>query len=140
MRGLHGFGTVVRQRRRDLGITQNELASRAGISVAYVIILEANRSRPSERTIVKLAKALGSDPSELFFSANPQTKNLVSQRTGAAKGNAWEGFSNDKSLLARFRVNEEEMKILCQVAAMGSVRSSRDFIYILNAIRHALGR
>jgi hypothetical protein len=32
------------------------------------------------------------------------------------------------------------MGTLSQVALMGEVRSSRDFIFILNTIRHAIGK
>jgi hypothetical protein len=32
------------------------------------------------------------------------------------------------------------MEMLSRVALMGDVRSERDFIYILNSIRQALGR
>src|SRR5215470_15157644 len=36
--------------------------------------------------------------------------------------------------------NDEEMQVFSKVTRMGNVGSPRDFIYILNVIRHALGR
>ena len=32
------------------------------------------------------------------------------------------------------------MEMLSRVALLGDVRSARDFIYILNTVRHAVGR
>jgi hypothetical protein len=37
-------------------------------------------------------------------------------------------------------VSQEEMKVLTQVAPLGEVGTPRDFLYILNTVRHALGR
>jgi hypothetical protein len=37
-------------------------------------------------------------------------------------------------------VSQEEMNMLAQVASLGEVGTPRDFIYILNTVRHALGR
>jgi len=37
-------------------------------------------------------------------------------------------------------ISDQEMETLSQVAMMGEVRSSRDFVFILNSIRQSLGR
>ena len=37
-------------------------------------------------------------------------------------------------------ITDEEMKTLSLVAKMGEVQDPRDFVFILNAIRQALGR
>jgi hypothetical protein len=37
-------------------------------------------------------------------------------------------------------ITDQEMETLSQVAKMGEVRAPRDFLFILNAIRQALGR
>jgi hypothetical protein len=36
------------------------------------------------------------------------------------------------------RVTTQEMEMLARVALMGEVRSTRDFLYILNTVRQAL--
>lgn len=46
-------------RRGELGITVEELASRAGLSVATIRRVEGAGYNPSFRTLVKMAKALG---------------------------------------------------------------------------------
>ena len=48
----------IKRRREALGISQADLATRAGLSRGYVIRLEAGRQDPTLGTIEKLAKAL----------------------------------------------------------------------------------
>ena len=133
------FAQIIRNRRRHLDLTQDEVARRIGTSVAYIAHLEADRRHPSEKVVVSLAEVLGLDPRELFFLANPDTKDLVSQKAGSSKS-AWDSFAADQKLRKIHGISGSEMETLSQIALMGEVRSSRDFIFILNTIRHALGK
>jgi hypothetical protein len=53
---------------------------------------------------------------------------------------AWEDFRKNEQMRRLHNISNEEMEALSRVALMGEVRSQRDFIYILNTIRQALGR
>jgi tetratricopeptide (TPR) repeat protein/transcriptional regulator with XRE-family HTH domain len=55
----NGFGTLLRRERFAAGLTQDELAAAAGLSVRAVRDLERGASRPYQRTIGLLADALG---------------------------------------------------------------------------------
>lgn len=140
MNASQNFASVIRNRRRQLDLTQEEVGRRIGTSVAYIAHLEADRRHPSEKIVVELARVLGLDPRELFFLANPQTKGLVTQAADADGASVWESFAKDEKLRKSHKITEQEMETLSRVALMGEVRSSRDFIFILNTIRHALGR
>jgi transcriptional regulator with XRE-family HTH domain len=59
------IGDRLRRLRDERYLSQRELADEADVSPATVFKLEANRSEPHPRTIRKLAKALGVEPSEL---------------------------------------------------------------------------
>src|SRR5215217_6854694 len=59
------IGDRLRRLRDERYLSQRELADKADVSPATVFKLEANRSEPHPRTIRKLAKALGVEPSEL---------------------------------------------------------------------------
>lgn len=48
----------IRARREKLGLSQAELAKRAGLSRGYLIRVEAARQDPTLGTLEKLAKAL----------------------------------------------------------------------------------
>ena len=138
MNDNEGFARLIRNRRRHLDLTQEDVARRIGTSVAYIAHLEADRRHPSEKVVIRLAEVLGLAPRELFFLANPQTQNLVSQEPTPSKASAWEAFSVDQKLRKAHSISGSEMETLSQIALMGEVRSSRDFIFILNTIRHAL--
>ncbi len=133
------FGDVIRERRRQLDLTQEEVARQIKTSIPYVGHLEANKRHASESIVARLADVLGLDGRELFFLANPGAKALLDEnhRNGHS---SWEEFRRDERLLRAFGVTPLELEMLSQVALMGEVRSVRDFVYILNTVRQALSR
>ena len=133
------FGNVIRERRRLLNLTQEEVALQIKTSVPYVGLLEAGKRHPSERVVTKIADVLGLDVRALFLLANPVAKTLVSQPTASGGASAWNAFCHDQNLRESNNITVEEMRLLSQVAMMGEVRSSRDFLFILNTIRQSLG-
>ena len=60
------FGEKVRELRRVRGLSQEELAFRAGIHRNYLGGIERGERNPALDNIVAIAKALGVDPSELL--------------------------------------------------------------------------
>jgi len=56
------LGTNVKRVRKQLGLTQAELAEKAGISSGYICDIERSRRWPSAEIIAILAKALKVDP------------------------------------------------------------------------------
>jgi DNA-binding XRE family transcriptional regulator len=134
------FGDLIRRRRRQLNLTQQEVAIRIKISVQYVGRLEAGKRHPSPKLVGKLADVLELDGRELFFLASPATASLISGPSAAEGSSAWTTFSSDATLRKLHRITDQEFAILSKVATMGDVRCSRDLIFVLNAIRYALGR
>src|SRR5436190_107868 len=63
------FGTAVRTERKRLGISQEELAGRAGLHRTYVADIERGARNLSLANIEKLAKALGTSIPALFTEA-----------------------------------------------------------------------
>jgi len=63
------FGTAVRNKRAELGISQEELAGRAGLHRTYVSDIERGARNPSLESIEKLAQALGISLPVLFERA-----------------------------------------------------------------------
>jgi len=59
----------LRYQRMLAGLTQEELADKAGISRQTVILLEAGRQEPRPSSIKKLARALHVKPAELMDAA-----------------------------------------------------------------------
>jgi transcriptional regulator with XRE-family HTH domain len=134
------FGQVIRERRRQLDLTQEEVAHRIKTSTPYVGHLESGKRHPSDKILTRLAEVLGLDRRELFFLANPRAQALLSPETESTTIPAWEDFRKNEQLRRVHSISNEEMEMLSRVALLGEVRSARDFIYILNTVRHAVGR
>ena len=60
------FGKKVREVRQELGISQEELAGRAGIHRTYIGMVERAEKNITLLNIEKIAKALGTTLRELF--------------------------------------------------------------------------
>ena len=133
------FGDSIRARRRQLNLTQQQLAGRVRVSVEYIGCLEGEKRHPSEAVIKQLAEALSLDVRELYLLANPDTRRLISQTQGSdGASSAWEIFQKDENLRVIHNITDQEMQALAGVALLGKIREPRDFIFILNAIRQAL--
>ena len=63
------FGRVIRARREQMGVSQEEFADRANIHRTYVSMLERGVSNPTLSVIADLAKALKTTISSLVQEA-----------------------------------------------------------------------
>jgi transcriptional regulator with XRE-family HTH domain len=134
------LGQIIRERRRQLDLTQEEVAHRIKTSTPYVGHLESGKRHPSDKIVTRLAEVLGLDRRELFFLANPRAQALLSEETESRPESAWEDFKKNEQMRRIHNITGDEMEMLSRVALLGDVRSPRDFIYILNTVRHAVGR
>src|SRR5260370_42242237 len=106
------FANVIRERRRQLDLTQEELARRINASVPYITQLEAAKRHPSRRIVVKLADALGLDARDLFLLANPRVDSLISeQRKSGGSSAAWDAFVKDEELRRIHNITNQEMAL-----------------------------
>jgi len=62
---LEKFGDKVREERHKLGLSQEELASRAGVHRTYIGMIERAEKNITLENISKVAKALGISISDL---------------------------------------------------------------------------
>lgn len=60
------FGIVLREQRKKLSITQDELAHRSNLDRTFVGLLERGQRKPSLDTIFALSRGLEIRPSELI--------------------------------------------------------------------------
>lgn len=66
LRTSSGFGDAVRKARAASGITQEELADRAGLDRSYIGGVERGDRNPTLSVIEKIAQGLGLTLAELF--------------------------------------------------------------------------
>lgn len=56
---MENVGFILRKRRQELHITQQDLADLAGVGINTVVAIERNTGNPSVKTLGKLLDALG---------------------------------------------------------------------------------
>ena len=74
------MGEIILNKRKELGMTQSELASKLNVTDKAVSKWERNASCPDIGTVPKLAEVLGLDVNELMGStspAKPQGEDIV---------------------------------------------------------------
>src|SRR5258707_10412582 len=110
------FGQVLRDRRRQLDLTQEEVARRIKTSTPYVGHLESAKRHPSDKIVTRLAEVLGLDRRELFFLANPRAQALLSPEVESAAASAWDDFKKNAQLRRLHNITGGEMDLLSRVA------------------------
>lgn len=70
---MDGIGDRIKRRRLELGLTQEELASRTELSKGFISQLERDLTSPSIATLTDILEALGTDLSD-FFSKKKEEK------------------------------------------------------------------
>ena len=60
------FGVVIRELRKEAGLTQEQLGLEADLRRTFVSLLELGQQQPTLQTIFKLSVALNKKPSEIM--------------------------------------------------------------------------
>ena len=68
------FASVMRERRKALGLSQEELAFRADLSVSYISFLETKRRQPTLTVMDVLGRQLGLSLVELMTEIERQRR------------------------------------------------------------------
>ncbi len=68
------IGERVRELRKQLSLTQEELAERAGISVSFLSMIERAERMPHLETLVRLTSALGVSLYDIFAAVSDPSK------------------------------------------------------------------
>src|SRR5882672_1834033 len=125
------LGPVLKQRREAFALTQRELARKLGVKASHVAYLENGRRRPSLSLLARLADTLDLDKQRLFLLTHPEAVDLVGLRRDAApkpSDNAWRKFTDNRGILARHKVTDQELKVLQKVNLLGRVTAPSQFI------------
>ena len=135
------LGQVIRHQREGLGLTQRDLAKKLGVKASHVAYLEGGMRRPSFSLVGRIATTLGLDKQEVLLLAHPEARHLLAKDPDAKpedRPDAWERFSSNRAVIAQYNITPAELKILKQVSTLGTVGAPKQFLFVLNAIRHAL--
>ena len=133
------FGTLLRQERKELSLTQRPLANRLGVRPSYVAALEAGHRNPSLTTLQRVAEIFDLDAQKLFLLSHPAEAQFFLESRDKRKPveSAWQRFAGNKALRARERVSPAELRILGEISRLGRVSSERQLLFVLRSIRLA---
>ena len=136
------LGQVLKKQRKDIGLSQRELAFRIGIKAGLVAQLETDcQQRPSFQLLSRVAAALGLDKEALFQLAETTADSSWGARRAVShssdKAQALGVFARNRALLDRHNVNSQELKALSHVSLMGKITGSEALLLILDAIRES---
>lgn len=71
------FGKILFERRKELGLTQKDVADKVGVKANYISYLEKNLRRPSPKIIKSLADCLKVHPGYLYLAAYPFVREIL---------------------------------------------------------------
>lgn len=81
------IGERLRAARRRAGLTQRELAAKAGVSAMSISRYECGRRYPSGRTLLKITRALGIRASTLFEPVRQMNMKCLSHNETSTDNN-----------------------------------------------------
>lgn len=79
------LGTLLRQRRKAIGMTMKEVAKQAGLTEGFISQIERGISTPSLMTLYNVANALGTSI-DSFLKQAPQHEHSIISRAGSRRG------------------------------------------------------
>ena len=140
MRSEETFGSMVLRRRKELTLTQSDLAQRVGVQPNYIVYLEKGERKPSDRTVLKMADALGIDRAELYLAANPELRDFlpITERNEVLMNELPAGLRElaaDTDLRQRLNVSDEEIETVAQFRLRGRVTRADQYLTLILNMR-----
>ena len=56
---MEQIGTIIKERRKELGINQQDLADLAGVGINSLVAIERGKGNPSLKTLLRILDVLG---------------------------------------------------------------------------------
>jgi transcriptional regulator with XRE-family HTH domain len=133
------LGPLIKQKRKELVLTQRALAEQLGVEPSHVAYLESGQRKPSLTLMAGLEAALGISRRQIFLLAHPEAAGIVDQsdRSPLRQGRAddWRRLRTDRAFISRHRMNRRELQAFEQLCRLGYVLSRHQVLAILTMIR-----
>ena len=68
---MEQIGNIIKERRKELGINQQELADLAGVGINSLVAIERGKGNPSLKTLLRILEVLGLEIKLARVSWNP---------------------------------------------------------------------
>jgi transcriptional regulator with XRE-family HTH domain len=126
VQNIRMLGAAIRERRRFLNMTQQELAKRTGLNRSHLSLIEGGEHYPNRSTFSSLAQALNTTPDWLIWQSE-----ILSGMVMEANRNIYPGLKrllNDSKAMALYNVTEEEKRLLLSIRLQWNNPSEQFFI------------
>src|SRR6266851_5804997 len=123
MKRTRSLRELLKARREGLGLTQRSLAQKLGVETSHVAFIESGRRKPSLRVVARIADTLGLHRQEVLLLAHPEVSVLLSRTESEPRQRpplSWQRFTENISLLARFRVTKCELQVIEHLSLLGT--------------------
>jgi transcriptional regulator with XRE-family HTH domain len=140
-RATETFGSMVLRRRKELGLTQSDVAQRVGVQPNYIVYLEKGERRPSDRTVLRMADALGIDRGDLYLAANPDLREFLSINDGnevqlAEMSGGLRALTDDQELRGRLAITDAEIETVSGLRLRGRVTTPAQYAALILSVRY----
>jgi transcriptional regulator with XRE-family HTH domain len=133
------LGQLIKQKRKELAITQRALAEQLGVEPSHVAYLESGQRKPSLMLMAGLEAALGISRQQIFLLAHPEAAGIVNpiDRSPLREEPAvvWRRLRTDRAFISRHRMNGRELQVFHQLYRLGYALSRHQVLAILTMIR-----
>jgi len=135
------FGQILFRRRKELRLTQSQLARQIGVQPNYIVYLEKGERRPSDRTVRKVADALGLDRGEMYLAANPQIREFLevnddNQVDREELPDGLQALLEDIELSAQMGITDDEVALVQHVRFAGRSTTKQQYLSLILNIRY----
>mgnify|MGYP000944513958 CR=1 FL=1 len=138
-RPRRGFPALIYERRRELKMTQDEVARKIGVHANYIGYLEKGVRRPSSATLTALCRLMNLDRRKVLLALRPMFKDIVIGANDGPRGQALpallEELRKDSALRRKHRISDEDIRNLTVLSEFGEVRDKAGYIQFLNTMR-----
>lgn len=73
---IAGFAAALKERRKAVGLSQEELAFRADLSMSYISLLETRRRQPTLSAMAAICKPLGVSIADMMADVEGRRLNI----------------------------------------------------------------
>ena len=137
--GLAQFSALILRRRRELKLTQEQVARRVGVHANYIGYLERGLRRPGDKTLVSLCRALELDKASVFATLNPLFRDIV-KTDGRVSGEddlpaALRALIEDDAMVRELETSRSELEKLRVLTVFGTIEHKDDYARVYRMIR-----
>ncbi len=122
-------------------MTQSQVAGQIGVQPNYIVYLEKGERKPSDKTVRKVADALGLNKADLYLAANPQVREFlkIDDRNQVVRDEVPDGLKKLTDDAARRRtldVTDDEIESVARLRLNGRVTTPDQYLALILTLRY----